>query len=257
MKELIKKYWYVVVVILCIVSLYFVVNEEKDTEFELEKFEETVVLEKEDSSEVIEVTNYYVDIKGEVVSPGVYEVSPNSRIIDVINKAGGLTKNADTSLLNLSKKVTDEMNIKIYSKTEVKTAKENLVKEPEVIEIIKEVEKECICPENNEVCSDGSTKNDALIEDNSSLNVDNVESNKNSETIDKIDSNSDDKENNIVNINTATKEDLMTIPNIGESKADKIIEYRNKNKFNSIEDIKNVSGIGDSIFEKIKNYITV
>ena len=49
----------------------------------------------------------------------------------------------------------------------------------------------------------------------------------------------------------------MTIPNIGESKADKIIEYRNKNKFEKIEDILNVSGIGESIFEKIKTYITV
>ena len=47
----------------------------------------------------------------------------------------------------------------------------------------------------------------------------------------------------------------MTLPGIGESKAKNIIEYRNKTKFNSIEDIKNVKGIGDSIFEKIKNNI--
>ena len=42
-----------------------------------------------------------------------------------------------------------------------------------------------------------------------------------------------------------------------ESKADKIIEYRDKDKFEKIEDIQNVSGIGESIFEKIKTYITV
>jgi competence protein ComEA len=60
-----------------------------------------------------------------------------------------------------------------------------------------------------------------------------------------------------VNINTATKEELMTVSGIGESKAIAIIDYRKNNKFNSIEDIMNVSGIGESLFAKIKEYITV
>ena len=64
--------------------------------------------------------------------------------------------------------------------------------------------------------------------------------------------------NSIININEASKELLMTLTGIGESKADKIIEYREKEgKFNAIGDIKNVEGIGDSLFEKIKNYITI
>ena len=51
---------------------------------------------------------------------------------------------------------------------------------------------------------------------------------------------------------------MIKLPSIGESKADKIILYREENGlFKSIEDIKNVSGIGDSLFEKIKDYITV
>ena len=62
----------------------------------------------------------------------------------------------------------------------------------------------------------------------------------------------------LVNINTATKEYLMTVEGIGESKADSIIKYREENgNFKTIEDIKNVSGIGELLFEKIKNYITV
>ena len=49
----------------------------------------------------------------------------------------------------------------------------------------------------------------------------------------------------------------MTLNGIGESKADAIIAYREETPFESIEDIKNVSGIGDSIFEDIKDHITV
>lgn len=246
MKEIFKKYWYIIIIVLCVISLFYIFIKNNNN-YEIVEFEESINEEKRVDDAL--VSSYYVDIKGEVLNPGVYEVSANSRIIDVINKAGGLTKNADVSLLNLSKKVIDEMNIKIYSKSEVKTAKENLKKEPEVIEIIKEIEKECVCPDNNIVCNE-SNKNDILIvEDNSN---ENISSNNNINNDDKKDNNT-----SLININIATKEELMTIPNIGESKADKIIEYRNKNKFEKIEDILNVSGIGESIFEKIKTYITV
>ena len=61
-----------------------------------------------------------------------------------------------------------------------------------------------------------------------------------------------------VNINTATQTELETLSGIGPSLATKIIEYRESNgKFTSIEDIKNVSGIGDSKCERIKDYIEV
>ncbi len=66
------------------------------------------------------------------------------------------------------------------------------------------------------------------------------------------------EKNKIVNINTASKEELMTVTGIGDSKADEIIKYREEiSNFKDIEDIKNVPGIGDSLFEKIKEYITV
>ena len=63
---------------------------------------------------------------------------------------------------------------------------------------------------------------------------------------------------NKVNINSATVDELTTLNGIGEAKAIKIIEYRNTNGlFKSIEDIKNVSGIGDTYYEKIKDNITI
>ncbi len=61
-----------------------------------------------------------------------------------------------------------------------------------------------------------------------------------------------------VNINTALQAELETLSGIGASTAKKIIAYRKeKGTFKKIEDIKNVSGIGEAKFEKIKEYITV
>lgn len=61
-----------------------------------------------------------------------------------------------------------------------------------------------------------------------------------------------------VNINQAAADELMTLPGIGESKAEGIIEYRESaGGFESIEEIKNVSGIGDAVFEKLKDRIVI
>ena len=65
-------------------------------------------------------------------------------------------------------------------------------------------------------------------------------------------------DNQLININTADEKELQNINGVGEAKAKSIIEYREENGlFTTIEDIKNVPGIGDSLFEKIKAYITV
>ena len=163
----------------------------------------------------------FIDIKGAVNNPGVYEVSSNSRIIDVIKEAGDLTEEADTSIINLSKKVEDEMYIIVYTKEEMNSYKEKLVPKKT---IVKEIEKKIVCPdEDNDACLNNSTPNIT----------------------------------GKININTATKEELESLPSIGEAKANNIIEYREKNKFESIEDIKKVNGIGDSLYEKIKDNIEV
>lgn len=61
-----------------------------------------------------------------------------------------------------------------------------------------------------------------------------------------------------ININTAGKDELMKLPGVGESMADKIIQFRNEhNGFKKSEDIMKVKGIGKKKFEKIKPYITV
>ena len=64
--------------------------------------------------------------------------------------------------------------------------------------------------------------------------------------------------NGLININTATQVELEELPGVGASISSRIVDYRSKNgKFKTIEDIKNVTGIGESKFEKIKDFIKV
>ncbi len=76
-------------------------------------------------------------------------------------------------------------------------------------------------------------------------------------------SNTADNDDNIsvsfpLNLNTCTKEELMEIDGIGEVRADAIIAYREKlGGYSSVEQLKDISGIGDKTFEKIAPYVTV
>lgn len=65
------------------------------------------------------------------------------------------------------------------------------------------------------------------------------------------------EDGNKININTCTKEELMSLPGIGEVLADRIIQYREKTPFKKVEDLMNVSGIGEKKFESIKDMIIV
>ena len=70
--------------------------------------------------------------------------------------------------------------------------------------------------------------------------------------------NNTDDTTSLININTATKEELKQIDGVGDTKAEAIIKYRNDNgPFKDIEELKNVSGIGEALFEQIKIYITI
>lgn len=60
-----------------------------------------------------------------------------------------------------------------------------------------------------------------------------------------------------VNLNTATKKELMTLDGIGDKKAEEIIKYREKTPFKKPEDIKNIKGVGDKLFDKIKDKVEV
>lgn len=134
----------------------------------------------------------YVYVCGAVVHPGVYILSPNDRIVNAIEAAGGVTQQAYIVNLNLAGTVSDGMRIYVPD---------------------------------------------------SSVALDNTDGG---------------ATQNLININTATRAELMTLPGIGQSRADDIIAYRKNNGgFSQIDDIMQVPGIKEGAFSKIKDYITV
>lgn len=193
---------------------------------EVGEIEITETTEKTETKEENIEEKILVDVKGAVVSPGVYQLSLGCSVQDAIHMAGGLLENSNTKVINLSKRVFDEMVIIVYTNEEI----EAYQKDPEVLTEFVYVELPCECPDSmNDACINTETKVDENV-----------------------------SEESLVSINTATKEDLMTLSGIGESKAEAIIKYREENgEFLDITDIMNVSGIGESAFEKIKDSIAV
>ena len=240
MNKLNKKYKIVIVTIITIlfsVITYYIYANTDDEEIisdnEVLVQNSTDDVEKQiKENEVIDnkVNTIIVHIDGCVSKPGVIELKENSRISDAIEKAGGTTKDADISEINLAFLLEDGMKVYIPSHNDKK--EENSMEDN-----YKDI--------NSYVTSDSGVQS---IESNI-----NTKSSSNSNK-----SNSKKSSNAKVNINTATQSELENLPGIGEATALKVINYRNENgKFSAIEDIKNVKGIGDSKFEKIKDLICV
>lgn len=81
---------------------------------------------------------------------------------------------------------------------------------------------------------------------------------KNEDLVETVSGDEKQGQSSFVNLNKATKEQLMTLPGIGEAKADMIIQYREKNgSFQKAEDIMKIEGIKEGVFQKIKDLITV
>lgn len=215
------------------ISLFIYINNSTKTVKTVTKANEVVSKNdkdaKEDNEEEQELKTFYVDVKGQVNNPGVYLVNEKNIVNDAIEFAGGLTKDADTKCINLSKKLEEEMVIYIYSSKETKNMTSTKTN-------------------SNLICDN--------VVNNAYQNVQNQTSTSNQNS---SNTKSDTNESvGIININTADVDMLTKLTGIGESKAKDIINYRNQNGlFKSIEEIKNVSGIGDSTYSKIKDQITV
>lgn len=168
----------------------------------LEKAEVKFLNKSVGITEVVDIQSYNevtIDISGEVINPGVYRLTGEVRVNDILIKAGGLSANADRDWvaknLNLAEKLIDGEKIFI--------------------------------PKRGDVLGNVQFSNSNL-------------------------------QNKIVRINSATIEQLDTLSGVGPSIAKKIIDYRTKNGgFKNIEELKLVSGIGDKLFEEIKNDVAL
>lgn len=132
-----------------------------------------------------------VHVSGSVKRSGVYQLQKDKRIIDAIDKAGGLLEEADPDALNLAEKIKDGMKIYVPKKGEQATAAADL------------------------------------------------------------------KSQSYIDLNLATKEELMTLPGVGEKTADKIIAYREAQPFEKVDDLLKVSGFGKKKMEALKGLIAV
>ena len=162
-----------------------------------------------------------INVVGEVNNPGVVTLEEGARIIDAINAAGGKTDKADISEINLAYVLDDGVRLYIPSFSEMKEKK-----------------------------LDNSTNSkDTISSDTGVSNIVMEEV-----AVEKNNTNEIKK----ININKASKEELKQLSGVGDSVAQAIIDYRQKNgKFNTIEDIKKVPGIGESKFSNIQKMISV
>lgn len=197
--------------------IYSLNNEEENLNIALEDSPVKIENTEEETNESI-----YVEVKGAVQNPGVYAMNEQDLINDAINLAGGFLDNAYTDNINLSKKVTDELVIFVYTEKEYQNSTHSNT-----------------TSSNNDYQIDNALKNKVSIITSDSTN-------------------SDTGTSSLININLASITELMTLPGIGETKANNIISYREENGFfKAIEEIKNVSGIGDATFDQFKALITV
>ena len=158
-----RKEWYIIVGIL----VYFLFVQEPQVQ---------------PAEDATLVTDWVVEVKGEVAQPGVYSVAVGSRVVDVIERAQGFTSLADTSSIALSQ----------------------------------------------------------VLQDGQVIDV------KPFATLDSL----------LIDINSASMSELLALPGFGPAKAQDVLDYRNANgAFRTIDEIKNVKGIGDATFAAIQDLI--
>ncbi len=162
-----------------------------------------------------------VQVTGAVPRPDLYKFPKGARVQDAIDAAGGLLAEADTNSLNLAALLEDGQQLVVPYKAGMEPSNASV---PPAVELPQ--------PSSQDPFNPSISSNEPLATANPDVEL--------------------------VNINTATLEELDTLPGIGPSTAQKIIDYRNENgPFLSIEDVLNVSGIGPATYEDIKDLITI
>ncbi|KRN34353.1 ComE operon protein 1 [Liquorilactobacillus mali] len=170
------------------------------------------------SSNLKNTAEISVDIKGAVKYPGVYSLKSGARVNEVVKKAGGLLENADNNQVNLALILQDQNVVYIPFEGEF----------------------------SNSLTTTVQSSGDSMTSTTNATSATNaVESTSETET-QKYD------------INQVTKEELETIPGIGDKKAEQILAYRTEHgRINQLDELKDISGVGDKTFERFQMYLEV
>ncbi|MGI5897696.1 MAG: helix-hairpin-helix domain-containing protein [Candidatus Dojkabacteria bacterium] len=174
----------------------------------------------------------YVDVSGALKEPGVYCMPKDALIIDAVNKAGGFTNEVAyrfvSRKINLAQKIVENQKIYFPFEKEMDCKILSFLPEAEKVEIIV----------NNSVGDIGENTTTSSSESNSNNSSGGSSSNT----------------EECININSASLEELDSLTGVGPSTAQKIIDGR---PYEKIEDILNVSGIGESSFAKFREKICI
>lgn len=193
----------IVILITLLVGIYLMVNKEPqvDTTMWEETSLNTTAEVATDATKERAETMIYVDIKGAVKVPGIYQLKNQQRIWDALALAGGVSEEADTAQVNYAQKVKDQMIIYVPKKGEA------------VAQSLETLQESAPAQQNQE---------------------------------------------EKINLNTATEAELQTISGIGAKKAQEIIRFRDEQgPFKTVEELKNVPGIGEKTVERLKDMLTV
>lgn len=166
-----------------------------------------------------------VQVSGEVLEPGIYELQKNSRVEEAVNAAGGFTENADIEKVNLVRKLRDGMQVKVPA---LKAGKAGVGKKA------------------------GSNVSGASGSFGSSGSVGGTRNSKNAKS-----AGSKQKLVGNVRINSASEKELEALPGVGPALAQRIINERSKGRFTSADDLLRVPGIGKAKLEKMRNYVEI
>lgn len=193
----------IVILITLLVGIYLMVNKEPqvDTTMWEETSLTTTAEVATDATKERAETMIYVDIKGALKVPGIYQLKTQQRIWDALALAGGVSEEADTAQVNYAQKVKDQMIIYVPKKGEA------------MAQSLETLQESVPAQQNQE---------------------------------------------EKINLNTATEAELQTISGIGAKKAQEIIRFRDEQgPFKTVEELKNVPGIGEKTVERLKDMLTV
>lgn len=202
-----------------------------------EGFSADVSEDRAKAPEQVEESTLFIHICGEVEKPGVYELPVGSRIYEAVEEAGGFTQEAAENYLNLAYRLEDGWKIEIPAREDLRQDREETAEDRD----------------GNKAgeIKEAAEYKAAVITGIAPGAVPGTETGTLAET-------AEDTGGGLVDINTAAKEELLTLPGVGESRAQSIISYREKNGgFSKIEDIMKVEGIKEGMFAKMKDKICV